>query len=233
VDPATNIIYETEDRTQSGFYRFVPDGAVRRGQRPNLVKGRLQMLAVKDRFQLDTATGQAPGVEMEVQWVDLKEPNPTSDLSLYNAVFLQGWAQGGARFSRGEGCWYENGAVYFACTNAGDVSRGQIWGHQPNANGGTLKLIYESPDASVLNFPDNICSTPKGGLVICEDADDAYCLIRGLTPRGEIFDFARNIANDSEFAGATFSPDGQTLFVNIQAVGQTVAIWGPWDTGPF
>ena len=32
-----------------------------------------------------------------------------------------------------------------------------------------------------------------------------------------------------EFAGATFSPDGGTLFVNIQAAqGITFAIWGPW-----
>jgi len=29
-----------------------------------------------------------------------------------------------------------------------------------------------------------------------------------------------------EFAGATFSPDGQTLFVNIQTPGLTLAIWG-------
>ena len=39
-------------------------------------------------------------------------------------------------------------------------------------------------------------------------------------------------ANDystSEWAGATFSPDGQTLFVNIQSPGVTLAITGPWD----
>ena len=32
-----------------------------------------------------------------------------------------------------------------------------------------------------------------------------------------------------EFAGATFSPSGDTLFVNIQASQAiTFAIWGPW-----
>jgi uncharacterized protein len=37
-----------------------------------------------------------------------------------------------------------------------------------------------------------------------------------------------NRFND-EFAGASFSPDGHTLFVNIQASrGMTFAIWGPW-----
>ena len=34
---------------------------------------------------------------------------------------------------------------------------------------------------------------------------------------------------NDEFAGTTFSPDGHTLFVNIQASrGMTFAIWGPW-----
>jgi len=34
--------------------------------------------------------------------------------------------------------------------------------------------------------------------------------------------------SNSEFAGATFSPDGTTLFVNIQHQGFTLAITGPW-----
>jgi secreted PhoX family phosphatase len=36
---------------------------------------------------------------------------------------------------------------------------------------------------------------------------------------------------EEEFAGATFSPDGQTLFVNIQRPGITFAIWGDWSRG--
>ena len=35
--------------------------------------------------------------------------------------------------------------------------------------------------------------------------------------------------NNSELAGATFSPDGQVLFVNIQHPGDTLAIYGPWN----
>ena len=37
-----------------------------------------------------------------------------------------------------------------------------------------------------------------------------------------------NDYRDSEWAGATFSPDGKTLFVNIQTPGVTLAITGPW-----
>ncbi len=46
-----------------------------------------------------------------------------------------------------------------------------------------------------------------------------------------MFDFAENVANSSELAGPTFSPDGNTLFLNIQRPGATYAIWGPWENG--
>ncbi len=94
-------------------------------------------------------------------------------------------------------------------------------------------LVYESPDSALLQSPDNICVSPRGGLVICEDSPpEVY--IRGLTVDGRIFDLARDLAGieaRGEFAGATFSPDGQTLFVNMQRPGITYAIWGPWYMG--
>ena len=37
------------------------------------------------------------------------------------------------------------------------------------------------------------------------------------------------IFNKSEFAGATFSPDGKVMFVNIYKPAMTFAIEGPWD----
>ncbi|MFM1889879.1 MAG: hypothetical protein RLZZ565_636, partial [Planctomycetota bacterium] len=33
----------------------------------------------------------------------------------------------------------------------------------------------------------------------------------------------------SEFAGATFSPDGRVLYVNLQRPGLTFAVRGPWS----
>ena len=39
------------------------------------------------------------------------------------------------------------------------------------------------------------------------------------------------VFRDREFAGATFSPDGRWLFLNIQTPGFTVAITGPWERG--
>jgi uncharacterized protein len=36
----------------------------------------------------------------------------------------------------------------------------------------------------------------------------------------------------SEFTGVTFSPDGKTLFANIQTPGIMLAITGPWKRQP-
>ena len=99
-----------------------------------------------------------------------------------------------------------------------------------------LELIYESPGPDTLDLPDNITVSKRGTLVVCEDnVNDNY--VRGLTWDGKLFNIALNrvvsrtgaIRYNDEFAGATFSPDGHTLFVNIQASrGMTFAIWGPW-----
>ena len=47
-----------------------------------------------------------------------------------------------------------------------------------------------------------------------------------VTADGKLYELAAN--NYSEFAGATFSPDGRTLFVNVQSPGITFAVTGPW-----
>jgi uncharacterized protein len=42
---------------------------------------------------------------------------------------------------------------------------------------------------------------------------------------------APNDYRGNEFCGATFSPGGRYLFVNIQTPGITFAIEGPWERG--
>lgn len=82
------------------------------------------------------------------------------------------------------------------------------------SSGGQLILVFESEDPDLLESPDNLTVSPRGGLLLCEDGASTDFL-RGVDPEGQIFDFGRNDLNGSEFAGATYSPDGQTLFVNI------------------
>lgn len=96
----------------------------------------------------------------------------------------------------------------------------------------------------VLDSPDNLVVSPRGGLILCEDGKSKPQHLRGLTPDGRIFTFAANniVLNgernglvgdfrNEEWCGATFSPDGRWLFVNIQTPGITFAITGPWGEG--
>ena len=65
-------------------------------------------------------------------------------------------------------------------------------------------------------------------LDFCEDGDGEQRLV-GVDPNGDAYEFARNALSESELAGACFSPDGSTLFVNIQHNGLTLAVTGPWE----
>lgn len=227
VDPATGIVYETEDSGDtSGFYRFLP-------QQPGdlAAGGRLQMLAVKGQPAFVTNTGVAGrvGNPLPVEWVTIDDPDPAAITT--ESVYDQGRAQGGASFARLEGCWYDGGSVFFNATSGGDARAGQVWEYRPRGrSGGQLILLFESPSADVLDAPDNICVSPRGGLVLCEDGGGEQ-FVRGLDERGGIFDFARNSINDNEFAGACYSPDGEVLFVNVQTPGVSFAIRGPWEKG--
>lgn len=234
VDPESGIVYETEDRQEAGFYRFIPvtPGRLAEG-------GRLQMLAVEGRPRFDTARGQHVGVPLPAVWVDIEDPDPPVGSGRARTVFAQGFVQGAAGFARLEGCWYGDRSIYFHSTSGGDARVGQVWRYGPtSAERGELTLIFESPSRAVLDYPDNITVSPRGGIVICEDgAGEQY--LRGLTPDGAILDLAKNVLNETEFAGACFSPDGRILFVNIMGStidagteeGRTLAIRGPWELG--
>ena len=159
-----------------------------------------------------------------------------------NFVWAQGRAKDAATFARLEGCWYGGDRrIYVVSTSGGGVGQGQIWVYDPKEE--TISLLFESPSMAVLNAPDNITVSPRGGLVLCEDGGGEEFL-HGLTVDGEIFKFAKNnvILNGerngitgnfagSEFAGACYSPEGDWLFANIQSPGITVAITGPWQNG--
>ena len=238
VDPESGIVYLTEDDREGLFYRFIPN------ERGKLAAGgRLQALAIVGRDSADTrnyardwSRGSAERIEagqaMPVRWIDLDDvESPEGDLR------KRGFAAGAAMFTRGEGLAYGSrgdgqGAHFFNCTEGGADHTGQVWQLTPGRDGAAdmLTLIYESPGADTLDLCDNLAVTPWGDLMICEDGrGDNY--LRGLTPDGAIYDFARNAHEDSaEFCGACFSPDGSTLFVNVQEPGFTYAITGPWES---
>jgi secreted PhoX family phosphatase len=261
VDQDSGIVYLTEDAGSgvgSGFYRFLPDDPTDLG-----AGGRLQMLGLENRHQYDTREGQRLNQIFAVVWHDITNPDPANaSNSSPDRVFEQGFDRGGAKFNRLEGCWWDDGRVFFVATSGGDAKNGdvnsdgfaegygQVWEYRAagRANG-DLRLVFESPGPEVLDSPDNLVVTPRGGLILCEDdagsndgdihplapgITDVNRLI-GVTSKGQAFEFAVNRLNDTEFAGACFSPSGQTLFVNIfgtgaRASGMTLAITGPWGS---
>jgi secreted PhoX family phosphatase len=236
VDKHTGIAYLTEDLNPCGFYRYLP----RRNKR--LAEGGvLQMLAVKDRDQYDTRRGQKQNAILDVKWVTIDDPDPAAADVDPQAVSKQGRAKGGAIFARLEGCCADSdGRIYFTSTNGGDSSGGQIWRYDHvGRDEGRLTMLFESPDRDILDMPDNICVMPESRLVfVCEDSDYVGAggtpenFIRILTPDGRMANLAKNIVpkfERGEFAGVTFSPDGNTLFFNIQQIGATFAVWGDWD----
>ena len=258
-DPREGILYLTEDNFgfPSGFYRYVPTtNPMRTGKLGN--QGRLQMLAVAGRPNLHLEGNGLAGTTYDVTWVDIDEPNPsfpytpgqpapTSNNDAISYVGNQGRAKGAAHFSRLEGAVYDRGVIYWTSTQGGGPvetgpdtvggygnGHGQVWAYEPRSQ--QLMLVYQSPGPDVLDFPDNVTTSPRGTLILCEDnTNDNY--LRGLSRKGELFDVAldRMVSitgadrSGDEFAGSTFSPNGRTLFVNIQASrGITFAIWGPW-----
>ncbi|MDH3441533.1 MAG: PhoX family protein, partial [Gammaproteobacteria bacterium] len=231
VDPQTGIVYMTEDRHQSLFYRFIPNvpGKLQEG-------GRLQGLKVAGRPVFDTRNWDGPvldaGTWLDVEWVDLEEPDGEN-----NDLRLRGHEKGAAMFARGEGLCRSGQEFAFTATIGGPERLGQIFVYRPSpAEGsgreqsrpGRLALIAQSSANSILRNADNVTLSPWGDLVVCEDTA-GYCGMVGIRSDGVQYRIAGNAWNKSELAGACFSPDGSTLFVNVQQANVTLAINGPWS----
>lgn len=228
VDPKTGIVYQTEDRPDGLIYRFIP-------KRPGHLRdgGRLQALAIRDVESADTRNYRSRAIRVgrpqATSWIDLEDIQaPEDDLR------LRGYEAGAARFSRGEGMWEGAGKIYFACTNGGRARKGQVWTYTPGEGEGTneekpgaLELFAEPNDGNIVENADNLTIAPWGDVILCEDRQEDVVRLIGVTPEGRFYVFA-NSHLETEFAGATFSPDGSTLFVNSQGVGLTFAITGPW-----
>lgn len=142
----------------------------------------------------------------------------------------------------------------FGAVGRGD---GSVWTFDPATD--LLTCIFQSENPQAGNNFDNITVSPRGGVLLCEDGggvEDAFGMgerLMGLTPAGETYLFAKNNVQltaaeiqaagksaefiregdhrDAEWAGATFDPSGQWLFVNLQSPGITFAITGPWERG--
>jgi secreted PhoX family phosphatase len=233
VHEPSGIVYLTEDKWDSLFYRFIPNtpGRLQEG-------GRLQALAIVGEAAKNTHNWEHVDIEIDeaisTHWIDLEDID--GDL---NDLRLRGAAKGAAKFARGEGITLADDRFAFTCTIGGSNRLGQIFTYQPSPFEGTdreqdapgkLTLIAEASQNALLKNCDNLTMAPWGDLIVCEDTEDNTdrCALVGVRPDGSQYLVANNAYSASELAGVCFSPDGKTLFVNIQYPGMTVAITGPW-----
>jgi len=243
IDPRSGISYMTEDTgPRAGFYRYIPEqpGHLAAG-------GKLQMMNVdggrdmRDRVVLHQT--------LPVTWVDIDEPQRgfTRGNREGDGVVRQGLAAGGSAFIGLEGCAVHRERVYFTSKLGGRADAGYVFGYDPEQE--LITLLFESPGNNFFSGPDNIVMSPRGSLVICEDRVNRYRTaqsLAGLTADGTLFRFCQinrqldatylghklhKTLRNSEWAGVTFSQDGQWLFCNLYDPGATVAITGPWQQG--
>jgi len=265
LDLATGYWYLTEDQGNANtLYRFRParlngiPGSLNAG-------GTLQGLAVRGVANADLRNPTLCQ-EYVCQWVDVANPD-ADGATLASTVgnvsasgpYLQAYENGAAYFGANEGCWVSGDVVYFTdkqVTNS-PARAGRIWALDLGSM--TLKAIFVSNSLQVGNSPDNICISPRGGVLFCEDGGtggpgDSPAItsqhLKVLEANGNSSIFARHNYNftraqldaagkfgaplgnqrNTEWAGSVFSSDGRVLFVNLYC-GVTLAITGPFGVG--
>ena len=243
IDPVTGDVYLTEDASGPNglLYRCVPADA-RPGYGNLRAGGTLHALQATDRGAIvaDLSAYSQPGTTLGVGWLPVGDPLATA-VSTRRQFAWSGnpSAPVATRSRKYEGAWWADGKAFIVCsyarTSDGSVGEhdGQVWSLDPAAGTLTLEVRFDvnrapgSTGADQPDGPDNITVSPWGGLILCEDGEGVQHLL-AVAPDGSTSLFARNHTNDSEFAGATFSPDRHTLFANIQEPGITFAITGPF-----
>ncbi|MEU7821969.1 alkaline phosphatase PhoX [Catellatospora sp. NPDC049133] len=186
-DPVNQVIYLTEDQSDGCFYRFIPNTW------GNLASGTLQV-----------AKGGS-GTSVTLTWATVPDPDgsPTATRNQVSGV---------KRFNGGEGCWYDNGIVYF--TTKGD---NRVWAY--NTATALIELAYD--DSLVSGTPpltgvDNITgSATSGDLFVAEDGGNLEICV--ITPDDVIAPFLRITGqSSSEVTGPAFNPAGNRFYFSSQ-----------------
>ncbi|MFF4103672.1 alkaline phosphatase PhoX [Streptomyces sp. NPDC001903] len=248
IDPRHGHAYLTEDASGPNglLYRWTPPSGFRHG------RGKLRTLAADagvlaaakcfdsaGRFVDDLSRATKIGTVYGVDWVTV--PDRDARTVSVRKQFGEGAV---TRARKLEGMWWADGGTYFVSSYAreespGAAHDGQVWFYDPKRRTIRLTVVLgvnadPAKDGSY-DGPDNITVSPYGGLVIAEDGSGLQHLF-GATESGRTYPLARNELNMgtaqepeySEFTGVCFSPDGRTLYANIQDPGIMLAITGPW-----
>jgi len=224
VAPDSGFLYQTEAEQRGLLYRFVPNerGKLRGG-------GVLQALAAVGRSQMDARQFGVGHTPIPVRWVDLDvEGKPLDSLR------RQGEKLRCSTFANGGAMCTDGGNVYFICGESQGTIGNQIWQYSSGRNtanaevDGELELVMSFHNDSALTSVADLSVTPWGDLLLCGQRQDG-AFLAGATMEGRVYLIAQSrFSGGYPFEGATFAPDGRTLFVNIPKGGFTIAIKGPW-----
>lgn len=233
VDPIGKAIYLTEDTVDGAFYRFRPlvwpdDG------RPDLTLGVLEVAIVGEnppiripysstiaeilaQFPLtlpselpfgDEITETAPG---PVRWVPVLNPLGLPLECRYQVPTA-------AIFKGGEGCWYDDGVVFFTTKGTN-----RVWAYDTAKS--TVDIVYDAntigPDAPLTGVDNLVVHPDSHDLFVCEDGGNMEIVLITHETR-EVAPFLRYPVPHSELAGAAFDPSGTRLYFASQGKRHTV-----------
>lgn len=207
-DPVRQVIYLTEDKSDGGFYRFIP------ATWGDLSAGTLQVLKA------------GSGTSGSFTWGTVGDPDgsPTATRKQVSGMKV---------FNGGEGCHYADDTVWI--TTKGD---NRVWQINLAGSTFELayddNLVANG--TAPLTGVDNITGSSFGDLYVAEDGGNMeICMI---TPDDEVSVFLRiNGQSSSEITGPAFNPAGNRLYFSSQrgtsgssSGGITYCVTGPFRT---
>jgi secreted PhoX family phosphatase len=211
VDPVKQVVYLTEDRTNSLIYRFTPTSY------PDLTSGVLEAAEILD----PGGDGPiAPGEVRPLAWHVVPDPSATF-------VATRSQVPDATPFNGGEGCWHEAGLVYISTKGSN-----RIWClDSPND---TIEILYDLATTSDphLSNVDNVYVCPQGVVYVAEDPGNLE--IVALSTSGLVEPIVRVTGvSGTEITGPCLSPDGTRLYFSSQRnPGTTYEVSGPFAPVP-
>ena len=208
---SSGVIYLTEDRPDSCFYRFIPN-----------VKDDLKSGGVLEALVVEgePSTAKFPqGKVVKCSWIKVEDADPVEDV-----IRSEAQKRGASLFVRGEGITVSGNDIIFTYTTGGENGLGQIFSY--NHETSMLEVLYQPTATSYLRKPDNLTFNQYGDLLVCEDGDGINRIV-GITPEKKIYVIASSIFG--EWAGVCMSPDNKFVFANLQTPALTYAFDVQWD----
>ena len=217
VDPVGKAIYLTEDSADGAFYRFRPavwpdDG------RPNLNVGVLEVAVVGNdpplRIPYGNDLGLAEIVETApgaVTWMPILNPLGEPTATRYQVPTA-------AVFRGGEGCWYDDGVVFFTCKGSN-----RVWAYDTGT--AMMEIVYDAatlgPEAPLTGVDNLTVHADSHDLFVAEDGGNMEIVLITHETR-EVAPFLRYPIPHSELCGVAFDPSGTRMYFASQGKRHTV-----------